>query len=87
MQDVDLIVAGVGACFPMSQKRDIHPTDEDLSVGTPDMGRPCLVAWLRWELSWLGCGGCIPTLRAVRLRDGWEPGVSWMNREFQNRRG
>ena len=25
---------------PMSQKRDIHPTDEDLSVGAPDMRHP-----------------------------------------------
>jgi hypothetical protein len=26
------------ACYPRSQKRDLHPTDEDLSVETPDRG-------------------------------------------------
>jgi hypothetical protein len=29
-------------CFPTSQKRGIHPSDEDLSPGTPDMGHPFL---------------------------------------------
>ena len=28
----------------MSQKRDLHPTDEDLSEGTPDLGHPA-VSW------------------------------------------
>src|SRR5262249_45642828 len=26
--------------FPGPQKRDLHPMDEDLSVGTPDLGHP-----------------------------------------------
>jgi len=30
--------------FPWSQNRDLHTTDEDLSVGSPDLGRPALVA-------------------------------------------
>ena len=28
---------------PRSQKRDLHPTDEDLSVGTPDLGHPSIL--------------------------------------------
>jgi hypothetical protein len=24
------------SCYPRSQKRDLHPKDEDLSLGTPD---------------------------------------------------
>ena len=28
---------GWGSCFSRSQKRDLHPTDEDLSAGTPDL--------------------------------------------------
>jgi hypothetical protein len=31
---------------PRSQKRDLHPTDEDLSVGTPDLGHPYLRKFL-----------------------------------------
>jgi protoporphyrin/coproporphyrin ferrochelatase len=32
--------AGVDLCFPRSENPDLHPTDEDLSVGTPDLGHP-----------------------------------------------
>src|ERR1035438_5567884 len=28
-------------CFPRSENPDLHPTDDDLSVGTPDLGHPC----------------------------------------------
>ena len=37
-----LIGAGRGLWIPRSQNRDLHPTDEDLSVGTPDLGHPAL---------------------------------------------
>jgi hypothetical protein len=30
------------ALNPRSQKRDLHPIDEDLSMGTPDLGHPDL---------------------------------------------
>jgi hypothetical protein len=30
----------MGSCFPRSQKRDLHPNDEDLSLGTPGLGHP-----------------------------------------------
>ena len=26
--------------YPRSENPDLHPTDEDLSVGTPDLGHP-----------------------------------------------
>jgi NDP-sugar pyrophosphorylase family protein len=32
--------AGRGSWSPSSQNQDLHPSDEDLSVGTPDLGRP-----------------------------------------------
>jgi hypothetical protein len=28
-----------------SEKRDIHPIDKDLSLGTPDLGHPGSCAW------------------------------------------
>ena len=27
-------------CYPRSRKRNLHPTDEDLSVETPNLGYP-----------------------------------------------
>jgi predicted dehydrogenase len=31
------------SCYPRSQNRDLHLTDKDLSVGTPDLGRAAVV--------------------------------------------
>jgi hypothetical protein len=33
-------VSGRGLCIPRSQNRDLHPTNQDLFVGTPDLGHP-----------------------------------------------
>jgi hypothetical protein len=31
--------------LPWSENPDLHPTDEDLSVGTPDLGHPFILGW------------------------------------------
>jgi hypothetical protein len=36
------MVSGEGLWFPRSQNRDLHPTDEDLPAGTPDLGHPAV---------------------------------------------
>jgi hypothetical protein len=49
--------AGLGLCFPRPQKRDLHPPDQDLSVGTPDLGHP--FPW--WIQSLVHESSCFPT--------------------------
>ena len=40
--------------YPRFQDRDLHPTDEDLSVGAPDLGHPDLLVSLDLVLRFLG---------------------------------
>ena len=42
--DAPLALVFVLRTKPRSQKRDLHPTDEDLSAGTPGLGHPLVVA-------------------------------------------
>jgi hypothetical protein len=39
MREMDL-PRGNGKWIPRSQKRDLHPSDENLSLGNPDLGHP-----------------------------------------------
>ncbi len=36
-------IARIGFVLPHPSEASIHPTDEDLSVGTPEMGHPFFV--------------------------------------------
>jgi outer membrane protein TolC len=38
--------SGLGSWFPRSQKRDLHPTDQDQSAGTPNLGHPAALLLL-----------------------------------------
>ena len=41
-----VFLAQQASCFPRYENPDLHPTDEDLSVGTPDLGHPSFVLML-----------------------------------------
>jgi hypothetical protein len=44
-------LAWFAAWIPMSQKRNLHPKDEDLPLGTPDRGHPQFLRGV-FEQSW-----------------------------------
>jgi hypothetical protein len=40
--------AGHGSSYPRSENPDLHPTDEDLSVGTPELEHSFILAGQNW---------------------------------------
>src|ERR1035438_1914046 len=69
---------GGDSCFPRSPSaRDLHPTDEDLSVGTPAWGTHFL--WTGESGLRARLGSCSPTLAGkTRTRLGWGTHVLWV---------
>jgi hypothetical protein len=56
--------------YPRSQKRDLHPKDEDLSLGAPDLGHPKLVATITKSRGHGTCSFVLPAIEVFAQRAG-----------------